>query len=69
MDQIPNKNPSDRNGETPLHIAAKSGDDILVSLVMDHVERDDINFGLGSTPLHLAAKNNHTEVYRIMINR
>ena len=54
---IDNKNPTDNNGKTPLHMAAQCGFLDICKLIMKNVEDKNPADYSGETPLHLAASN------------
>ena len=51
------KNPADKNGETPLHIAANSNDFKTFKFIFEKVEDKNPSDKKGQTPLHKAATN------------
>ena len=60
-------NMTDRNGNTPLYMAAENGHhEVVAALInaraVDLAEKD------GSTPLYMAAENGHHEVVAALIN-
>ena len=77
VENMDNKNPSGegihwhRQGETPLHTAAKNGHVELCRIIMNHL--DDKNpFGMsknGETPLHLAARFGHYDVCELILKQ
>ena len=77
VENMDNKNPSGegihwhRQGETPLHTAAKNGHVELCRIIMNHL--DDKNpfgrFDNGETPLHLAARFGHYDVCKLILNQ
>jgi hypothetical protein len=77
VENMDNKNPSGegihwhRQGETPLHTAAKNGHVELCRTIMNHL--DDKNpfgrFDNGETPLHLAARFGHYDVCELILKQ
>jgi hypothetical protein len=64
----PNLSYSDRQGNTPLHLAANNGHtDIVHHLVTAKAETLHRVNQRGDTALHLAAKNGHTSVVRLLL--
>ena len=51
--KIENKNPSDKNGWTPIHEAAKYGQWVVVRFIFDKIGFKNPNDHKGQTPLHL----------------
>ena len=68
MGKIVNKNPFDKFGITPLHMAAQKGHLQVCKMIMEFLEviKNPIDI-LGETPLHLAAKNGHFETCKLFI--
>ncbi|KAK2970548.1 hypothetical protein RJ640_008672 [Escallonia rubra] len=59
-------------GDTPLHIAARDGDCLLVNLIVDSDFREHClgeKNKVGNTALHEALHHHHEEVARILIDR
>ncbi|XP_018587449.2 transient receptor potential cation channel, subfamily N, member 1 isoform X2 [Scleropages formosus] len=58
-------------GYTPLHLAAQSGHEGLVRLLLNYpdVQADAQTDKEGSTPLHLAAQNGHIAVLGLLLSR
>lgn len=50
-----------KNGFTPLHIAAKKNQVNITTLLLDHGVEADMTTKHGVSPLHLAAKEGHVE--------
>ena len=61
------KNPSDTNGETPLHMAAVEGHFDVYKAIMDHVEDKNPKEMNDWTPLHLAATNGFGRICELII--
>ncbi len=53
---------TDDGGQTPLHLAAESGSDKIVRILLDRNAKPDIADGKGRTPLDLAAKEGHAKI-------
>ena len=58
----------EKNGETPLHKAAKEGNLLECKLIMDNVEDKNPKDDFGWTPLHLAAWEGHLSVCQLIVN-
>ena len=58
-----------KNGSTSLHLAARGGNDEIVTVLLDHpsVEVDAKNDS-GKTALHLACSEGHSKVCEILLN-
>ncbi|KAG4433881.1 hypothetical protein IFR05_010640 [Cadophora sp. M221] len=63
----PDINSKDKLGLTPLHIAARDGNNSIVTTLLEHhpevtaVDKD------GDTPLHLAGRNGHSDVVETLL--
>jgi ankyrin repeat protein len=61
------KNPSDDNGNTPLHFAVERGLTNVCKLIIENVDNKNPAALNGCTPLHLAAKKGHLEIIRVIV--
>lgn len=64
--------PSQRGGDTPLHLAAKGGHVHMVETIMELETDNNMILALntqGITPLHLAALSGHQEVVEVMLGK
>ncbi|XP_069477814.1 serine/threonine-protein phosphatase 6 regulatory ankyrin repeat subunit B-like isoform X2 [Ambystoma mexicanum] len=68
---MPSKEQCSESGYTPLHLAAQSGHENLVRLLLNYpgVQADTPTSVQGSTPLHLAAQNGHTPVVGLLLSK
>ena len=67
MGKIVNKNPRDKCGMTPLHMAAQKGHLEVCKMIMECLEDKNPIDRLGETPLHFAAKNGHFDTCKLFI--
>lgn len=60
-----------KHGLTPLHLAAQSGHEVLVRVLLNSpgVHADAKTTIQGSIPLHLAAQNGHTSVVSLLLSK
>ncbi|XP_076450346.1 nuclear factor NF-kappa-B p105 subunit-like [Babylonia areolata] len=56
----------DRNGETVLHMAARSDNSDVLNLLLDHLSPDVQNHN-DQTPLHLAATKGHLSIVNVLL--
>nr|XP_055076899.1 transient receptor potential cation channel, subfamily N, member 1 isoform X1 [Misgurnus anguillicaudatus] len=70
-DEMKRHLPLVESGYTPLHLAAQSGHENLVRLLLNSpgVQADVKTDVQGSTPLHLAAESGHTAVVGLLLSR
>ena len=55
-----------RDGETPLHLAAENGDKKMVELLLANQADVNATDGTGDTPLHLAVSYHHDAVAQLL---
>ena len=60
------KNPKDDIGVTPLHIAAKNGNEDIAHIIIDIVDEKNPKDDNGLTPLDEAYKNGHEEIVKML---
>ena len=65
--KISDKNPKDKNGNTPLHEAAKSGQLRICELLTNNINDVNPKNNEGTMPLHLAAKSGHVEICNLLL--
>jgi len=59
----------DKNGSTPLHLAARRGNDEIVKVFLDQPSVEvDAKDDSGKTALHLACSEGHRKVCQILLN-
>jgi ankyrin repeat protein len=56
------------NGDTPLHISIRSGNDHLTKLLIKYGCNTDISNMCGHTPLMVSIKLNHTQTVKYLLN-
>ena len=64
-ERIQDKNPSDKNGWTPLHSAARNGDLQICKLIIDNVNNGHPVTNDGHTPKDLADQYHHAEISQL----
>ena len=63
---ILDKNPANKVGSTPLHVAAKEGYVSICKMIMKE-KKENPKDKEGETPLHGAAENGHLDIYKLII--
>ncbi|KAH0539042.1 hypothetical protein FGG08_004388 [Glutinoglossum americanum] len=63
----PGINATDKNGHTPLHVAARDGKRHIVQLLVDEGADMDANATDSRTPLHVAATRGKTDVVKVLV--
>ena len=58
-----------KDSYTPLHIAAKEGQDEVASVLIEHGASPTATTKRGFTPLHLAAKYGNMKVAKLLIQK
>ena len=64
--KVEDKNPSDKDGFTPLHVAARHGYLEIYRFIAERVENKNPEDSDGETPLSLATENGHYEICRLI---
>ena len=67
IENISDKNPSDINGKTPLHDAAKNEYLDICKLIIGNVEDKNPSCRKGFTPLHWAARKGNVDLCKFII--
>ena len=62
LENVQNKNPTNRLGKTPLHFAASSGHFEIFKLIFKEVEDKHPKDVLGQTPLYFATMQGHLTI-------
>ena len=62
------KNPKDKYGRTPMHLAAYFGELEIVKCIMDKLEDKNPKNLDGQTPMHLAVQEGDYEMCKVIIN-
>ena len=60
-------NPKNEEGTTPLHVAARSGQQEIFEYIFQYTRERCPETNAGITPFHLAAQNGHFEICRLII--
>ena len=59
----------DKNGSTPLHFAARRGNEEIVKVLLEHPKVCvNVIDGSGKTPLHLACSEGHKKICQLLLN-
>ena len=61
-----NPNPPNKNGRTPLHVAAIKGRDEIVRILAPLLENVNIQDSDGCTPIYLATSQDNNAIVRIL---
>ena len=64
-----NPNVKDKDGHTPLHLAAFTGHADVARLLLEHGADPNFKNNIGHTPLHIAAFTGHADVVRVLLER
>ena len=68
MENLTNKNPGNKYGETPFHYAAKNGRLAICQLMLDTLsDKNPATKSLRITPLHYAAQHGHVAICKIIM--
>ena len=58
-----------KNGNTPLHFAARRGNEEIVKVLLEHQKVNvNVKDSSGNTPLHLACTEGHRKVCQLLLN-
>ncbi len=58
-----------KNGSTPLHFAARRGNEEIVKVLLEHPKVNvNVTDGSGKTPLHIACSEGHRKVCQLLLN-
>ena len=69
IENTEDKNPKNNLGDTPLHLAAKSGHFEVCKLIIENTEDINSKNDFGRTPIHEAASCGHFEVSKLIIEK
>ena len=64
---VKDKNPKNKDGRTPLHVAAAFGQTQIYDFIIKHVKDKNPSANNGDTPLHIAAREGHVDVCKLII--
>ena len=67
IEKLSDKNPRDKQGNTPLHVAAQSGHKMICELIVDNIKEVNLENIEGTMPLHLAAKRGHYQICKLLL--
>ena len=67
MENLEDKNPKDKNGDSALHYAVKMGHLDACKAIFELIEEKNPSNLAGNTPLHLAAKNGHLKICKYLV--
>jgi ankyrin repeat protein len=67
LEHAKEKNPADKAGETPLHLAALYGQLETVKLLLEHAKDKNPADNEDTTPLHWAAESGHLEIVKLLL--
>jgi len=62
---VTDKNPSDDDGDTPLHIAAENGHFKICQLIIENVTDKNPSNRSGKTPLEIATKKGYSNIIQL----
>ena len=69
MKRVQDKNPSNKNGATPLHFAAKYGHFDVCRIILDMIDDKNPSDYKGSTPMHEAAHRGHVNICQLIFEK
>lgn len=61
------KNPRDKDGNTPLHTAARNGDLDITQLIIETIEDKNLTNNHGETPLHKASYDGNIKIVELIL--
>ena len=67
-DKIQDKNPADKGGFTPLHLASRKGHLTICNIILENVADMNPPDIRRQTPLHEAAARGHLSIFQLLFN-